>query len=96
MFDYCTDPGTLESLAWLSCYLTTAKHMGFYWSFLTVLTLLAITAPTALLFGFGGASAARSTIAPLALVRQSLCRHRARRARYRVFPVLRHCARSGL
>jgi len=33
--------------------------MGFYWSFVTVLTLLAITAPLALSFGFGGAMAAR-------------------------------------
>nr|WP_268821544.1 ABC transporter permease subunit [Octadecabacter dasysiphoniae] len=39
--------------------------MGFYWSFLTVLALLAITAPLALTFGFGGAIAARSKIAPL-------------------------------
>ncbi len=39
--------------------------MGLYWSFLTVFVLLAITAPTALLFGFGGATAARSTVAPL-------------------------------
>ncbi len=65
MFSYCTDPDTLSGLRWLSCYLTTAKHAGFYWSFLTVLTLLAITAPTALAFGFGGASAARSQFAPL-------------------------------
>ncbi len=65
MFSYCADPSTLEGLKWMSCYLTTAKHMSLYWSFLTVLTLLAITAPAALLFGFGGASAARSRIAPL-------------------------------
>jgi polar amino acid transport system permease protein len=39
--------------------------MNLYWSLLTVLTLLAITAPAALAFGFGGASAARSRIAPL-------------------------------
>ncbi len=39
--------------------------MGLYWSFGTVLLLLAITAPTALAFGFGGASAARSKIAPI-------------------------------
>jgi polar amino acid transport system permease protein len=39
--------------------------MAFYTSFTTVLLLLAITAPTALAFGFAGASAARSTIAPL-------------------------------
>ncbi len=39
--------------------------MNLYWSVLTVLTLLAITAPTALAFGFAGASAARSRVAPL-------------------------------
>lgn len=39
--------------------------MGFYWSFGTVLLLLAITAPVALALGFGGASAARSHFAPL-------------------------------
>ncbi|WP_200811285.1 ABC transporter permease [Pseudooctadecabacter jejudonensis] len=66
MFSYCTDPSALEGLTWLSCYLTTGKHMGFYWSFLTVLSLLAITAPLSLSFGFGGAVAARSRIAPLA------------------------------
>lgn len=65
MFSHCTDPSTLSGISWLSCYLTTPKHMGLYWSFGTVLLLLAITAPTALLFGFGGASAARSQIAPL-------------------------------
>jgi polar amino acid transport system permease protein len=39
--------------------------MSLYWSVGTVLLLLAITAPVALAFGFGGASAARSRIAPL-------------------------------
>ncbi len=39
--------------------------MNFYYSFGTVLLLLAITAPTALAFGFGGATAARSQIAPI-------------------------------
>ncbi len=39
--------------------------MGLYVSVGTVLLLLAITAPTALAFGFGGASAARSQFAPL-------------------------------
>lgn len=39
--------------------------MAFYASFVTVLVLLAITAPTALMFGFGGATAARSRIPPL-------------------------------
>ncbi|MEO3417294.1 ABC transporter permease subunit [Roseovarius sp. CAU 1744] len=65
MFSYCTDPSALSGLTWLSCYLTTGKHMAFYLSFGTVLLLLAITAPTALLFGYFGATAARSQIAPL-------------------------------
>jgi len=65
MFSFCTDPDTLDTFRWFACYLTTGKHMGFYWSFLTVLTLLAITAPLSLTFGFGGAMAARSRIAPL-------------------------------
>ena len=65
MFSFCTDPSALDGLTWLSCYLTTPKHMNLYWSFGTVLLLLAITAPAALLFGFGGASAARSPVAPL-------------------------------
>ena len=66
MFTYCADPSTLDGLAWLSCYLTTGKHMLFYASFGTVLLLLAITAPAAILFGFGGAMAARSAIPPVA------------------------------
>lgn len=49
----------------MSCYLTTGKHMSIYISVFTVLLLLAITAPVALAFGFGGASAARSNLAPL-------------------------------
>ncbi|WP_090200336.1 ABC transporter permease [Yoonia tamlensis] len=65
MFSYCSDPAALEGLTWLSCYLTTGKHMGMYWSVGTVLLLLAITAPVALAFGFGGAAAARSHFLPL-------------------------------
>ncbi|MEL7257325.1 MAG: ABC transporter permease subunit [Pseudomonadota bacterium] len=65
MFAYCTDPSTLENLRWLSCYLTTGKHVNLYYSVITVLVLLAITAPTALAFGFAGATAARSRFAPL-------------------------------
>ncbi|MFV0408362.1 MAG: ABC transporter permease [Paracoccus sp. (in: a-proteobacteria)] len=65
MFSYCADPKSLEGLTWLSCYLTTGTHMRFYASFGTVLMLLAITAPVALLFGFGGALASRSSFAPL-------------------------------
>ena len=49
----------------MACYLTTGKHMSIYWSVLTVLLLLGITAPTALAFGFVGASVARSRIAPV-------------------------------
>lgn len=65
MFDYCADPETLERLRWLSCYLTTGKHFAFYQSFITVLVLLAITAPSALAFGFAGALSARSSFPPL-------------------------------
>ncbi|MEM7641775.1 MAG: ABC transporter permease subunit [Pseudomonadota bacterium] len=65
MFAYCTNPEALDGLVWLSCYLTTGKHFAFYGAFGTVLVLLAVTAPTALAFGFGGAMAARSRIAPV-------------------------------
>lgn len=68
MLDRCADPSTLEGLTWLSCYLTTGKHVDFYWSFLTVLTLLAVTAPVALAFGFGGAMAARSPLLPVRMI----------------------------
>src|SRR5690554_7332704 len=67
MFSFCTDPGTLSDMRWMACYLTTGKHLNFYWAFGTVLLLLAITAPTALAFGFAGASAARSRFLPLSL-----------------------------
>ncbi|MFP4239576.1 MAG: ABC transporter permease [Rhodosalinus sp.] len=67
MFPFCTDPDTLDTVRWFACYLTTGKHMSFYLSFGTVLLLLAITAPTALAFGFAGAAAARSRILPLSL-----------------------------
>ena len=65
MFAQCADPKALEGLNWLMCYLTSGKHLLFYASFGTVLMLLAVTAPVALLFGFGGAMASRSRIAPL-------------------------------
>ena len=39
--------------------------MNIYWSVGTVLLLLAITAPLALAFGFGGAASARSAFPPL-------------------------------
>lgn len=65
MFPFCAEPKSLEGLEWLTCYITTGKHLAFYSSFGTVMLLLAVTAPVALLFGFSGATAARSTIAPL-------------------------------
>jgi len=68
MFSSCADPSTLQGLSWLMCYLTTGKHIDFYWSFLTVLTLLAVTAPVALAFGFGGAMMARSQHLPLRII----------------------------
>lgn len=68
MFAYCADPSILDGLAWLSCYLTTGKHMSFYYAFGTTLLLLAIAAPAALAFGFGGAVMARSRIWPVAWI----------------------------
>jgi polar amino acid transport system permease protein len=65
MFAACADPKSIEGLTWAFCYLTSGKHLDFYWSFVTVLTLLVITAPAAMALGFGGAMAARSQIAPL-------------------------------
>lgn len=65
MFPFCTDPVDLPQLQWFACYMSTGKHMLFYGSFVTVMVLLLITAPVALLFGFGGATAARSHFAPL-------------------------------
>jgi polar amino acid transport system permease protein len=68
MWSYCADPSSLEGLTWLGCYLTTGKHIDFYWSFLIVLVLLAVTAPISLGFGFAGAMAARSPVLPLRLL----------------------------
>jgi len=65
IFSFCAEPDNLAGLHWFSCYLTSGKHMGFYASFGTVLALLAVTAPAALLFGFAGAIAARSRFLPL-------------------------------
>jgi len=65
MFSYCSDPEVLGTVGWFSCYLTNGVHLSFYLSFVKVLLLLAITAPVALGFGFLGAMAARSRIAPL-------------------------------
>ncbi len=62
IFSFCSEPETLGNLQWLSCYLTTIKHSELYKSVFVVLLLLAITAPVSLMFGFGGAMAARSRI----------------------------------
>ena len=65
IFPYCSDPDTLGTLRWFPCYLTNGAHWSFYASFLKVLALLAVTAPVALGFGFGGAMAARSHVPPV-------------------------------
>lgn len=65
MFEFCADPSVLGNFQWFACYFTTGKHFLFYWSFGTVLLLLAIVLPISLLFGFGGATAARSRIPPV-------------------------------
>ena len=62
MFSYCADPKTLEGLIWISCYITTAKHMSFYISFLVVMLLISLAAPLAMAFGFAGAIASRSSL----------------------------------
>ncbi|MDM7932077.1 ABC transporter permease subunit [Tabrizicola sp.] len=68
MFAACADPKAIEGLTWAMCYLTSGKHLDFYWSFVTVLGLLAITAPTALAMGFAGATASRSRFLPVSLL----------------------------
>ena len=65
MFSFCGAPELLDGVIWLSCYITTGKHVAFYLSFLVIILLLLIAAPAAILFGFGGAIASRSNIAPL-------------------------------
>ena len=71
MFETCADPSLLTGLDWLSCYLTTGKHMAFYVSFGVVLLLLAVVVPFALLFGFAGAAAARARFWPISLLGKS-------------------------
>ena len=71
MFSFCSDPSALEGFKWMSCYLTTGKHMSLYWSLGTVLLLLAITAPLALFFGYLAAVAARSHFKPLSWLGKS-------------------------
>jgi len=68
MFAFCADPRSIEGLTWAVCYLTSGKHMDFYWSFVVVFLLLALTAPLALAMGFAGAIAARSRFLPVRLL----------------------------
>lgn len=70
MFEFCTDPASLDRLHWLSCYLTTGTHLRFYASFGTVLALLALAAPLALAFGLVAAIAARSGLRPFSWLGQ--------------------------
>lgn len=64
MFTFCADPDLLPAWRWFACYLTSGTHQAFYWSFGTVLLLLALAAPAALAFGLAGALAARAQLAP--------------------------------
>ena len=65
MFSFCTDPALLPQWQWFACYLTSGTHLAFYWSFVVVIILIVLTAPAALLLGFGGALALRSKFGPL-------------------------------
>lgn len=68
MFEFCADPGRLESARWLACYLTTPKHMNMYTSIGVVFALLACVVPPILALGFLGALARRSSFAPVRLL----------------------------
>lgn len=61
----CADPASLDGVAWYACYLTTGKHVQFYWSFVTVIGLLLITVPPIMVFGMTGALMKRSAILPV-------------------------------
>jgi polar amino acid transport system permease protein len=65
MFEYCSDPKTLEGFQWLSCYLTTPKHLSIFYSCLNVILLIALAAPFALAMGFAGTFAKRARFAPI-------------------------------
>ena len=67
MFEFCTDPKTLEGLTWFSCYVTTPKHLNLLWSVFVVFGLLAAVVPPVLMLGFAGALARQSRFAPLRL-----------------------------
>jgi polar amino acid transport system permease protein len=65
VFDFCADPAKLLGPEWLVCYLTTGKHLAFYWSFGAVIALLVLAVPPIMTLGFLGAFARRSRIAPV-------------------------------
>ena len=65
MFEFCADPASLSGLTWFACYITTPKHMGFYFSFGTVLALLVLAVPPIMALGLLGALARRSRLAPV-------------------------------
>lgn len=62
--EFCADPSVISGWRWFACYLTTPKHQLFYFSFLTVFALLAVTAPLILTMGFAGAVARQAAFAP--------------------------------
>jgi polar amino acid transport system permease protein len=68
MFQFCADPSILPDWQWFACYLTSGTHLAFYWSFVVVLVLIVLAAPFALAFGFAGALATRSHLAPVRMV----------------------------
>ncbi len=70
MMSFCGDPASLAGYQWWLCYLTNNNHFSLYSSFLTVMALLALTAPLAMILGFAGALARRSGIFPLNLFGQ--------------------------
>ncbi len=70
MFAFCADPSILPDWQWFACYLTSGTHLAFYQSFGTVIVLLFLAAPLALLFGLVGALAMRSRFAAPRLVGQ--------------------------
>jgi len=65
MFESCADPSSLSGFPWLACFLTTGKHLAFYFSFLVVLALLVLAAPASLAMGLAASLAKRSGPAPV-------------------------------
>ena len=66
MFSFCTDPSTLDTFRWFSCYLTNGAHFLFYQSFLTVFALLAVTVAKVFLVDLAAAPTVTRIVAFLA------------------------------